>query len=56
MADFVQSSSLEWLRLCQTKGTALAGPGGQNDLEINLRELKKHTKRKDAWICINGKY
>ena len=55
MADSGQPSSLEWLRLCQTKGTSLAGPGGRSDLEIMLMELKRHKKRKDAWICIEGK-
>ena len=48
-------SSLEWFRLCQTKGTSLAGPGGRSDLEVHPNELKKHKKRKDAWILINGK-
>ena len=55
MADFGQSSSLQWLRLVHTKGSALGGPGGRSDLLITARELKKHRKRKDAWIVLNGK-
>ena len=55
MADFGKSSSLHWLRLAHTKGSALGGPGGRSDLMITARELKKHRKRKDAWIVLNGK-
>ena len=52
--DFGQSSSLDWLRLCQSKGKELAGPGGRSDLEVSKVELRKHRKRKDAWIMIKG--
>ena len=55
MADFGQSSSLHWLRLVHTKGSALGGPGGRSDLLVTAKELKKHRKRKDAWIVLNGK-
>lgn len=54
MADFGQSSSLEWLRLCQKEGKSLAGPDGRNDLEVLPYELRRHRKRKDAWMLING--
>ena len=56
MADFGQSSSLQWLRLVRTEGAALGGPGGRSDLLVTGSELKKHRKRKDAWILLNGKY
>ena len=56
MADFGQSSSLQWLRLVRTEGTALGGPGGRSDFSVTGAELKKHRKRKDAWILLNGKY
>ena len=55
MADFGQSSSLHWLRLVHAKGSALGGPGGKNDILVTARELKRHRKRKDAWIVLNGK-
>ena len=56
MADFGQSSSLQWLRLVRMEGNSLGGPGGRNDLSVTGAELKKHKKRKDAWILLNGKY
>ena len=54
-AEFGQSSSLQWLRLVHTKGSALGGPEGRNDLIVTPKELKKHRKRRDAWIVLHGR-
>ena len=58
MSDFGQSSSLGWLRLCQHKGTSLAGPGGRSDLEITAKELfyrsLKQNNVSDAFIYSGG--
>ena len=56
MTDFGQylGTTLGWFRLSQTNAPTLAGPGGRSDLEVHANELKKHKKRNDAWMLING--
>lgn len=46
-------SLMDWIRLTKS-GKDLAGTGGRL-LQVSLLELRKHHKRKDAWMAINGK-
>lgn len=46
-------SLMEWIRLTKS-GKDLAGTGGRL-LEVTAEELRKHKKRGDAWIALNGK-
>ena len=45
---------MEWIRLTKS-GKDLAGTGGRL-LEVTAEELRKHKKRGDAWIALNGKF
>lgn len=46
-------SLMEWIRLTKS-GKDLAGTGGKF-IDVTAEELKKHKKRGDAWIALNGK-
>ena len=43
---------MDWIRLTKS-GKDLTGTGGKL-LKVTKSELKKHNKRKDAWMAING--
>ena len=45
---------MEWIRLTKS-GKDLAGTGGRL-LEVTTEELRKHKKRGDAWIALNGNF
>ena len=47
-------SLMEWIRLTKS-GKDLAGTSGRL-LEVTAEELRKHKKRSDAWIALNGKF
>ena len=43
---------MDWIRLTKS-GKDLAGTGGKI-LQVTHGELRKHNKRKDCWIALNG--
>ena len=43
---------MDWVRLTKS-GKDLAGTGGKV-LQVTKSELKKHNKRSDAWLALNG--
>ena len=45
---------MEWIRLTKS-GRDLAGTGGRF-INVTADELRKHRKRGDAWIALNGKF
>ena len=45
-------SLMDWIKLTKS-GKDLAGTGGKI-LQVTRSELKKHNKRKDAWLALNG--
>ena len=47
-------SLMEWIRLTKS-GKDLAGTGGKF-IDVTAEELRKHRKRGDAWIALNGKF
>ncbi len=47
-------SLMDWIRLTKS-GKDLAGTGGKI-LNVTTAELKKHRKKDDAWLAINGMY
>ena len=47
-------SLMEWIRLTKS-GRDLAGTGGRF-VNVTADELRKHRKRGDAWIALNGKF
>ena len=47
-------SLMDWIRLTKTPGKDLSGRGGKRYLDVTPAELKKHSKRDDAWIAINN--
>jgi len=46
-------SLMDWIRLTKS-GKDLAGTGGKI-LNVSPAELRKHNKRNDAWMALNGK-
>ena len=44
---------MDWIRLTKS-GKDLAGTGGRI-LNVTSQELRKHNKRIDAWMALNGK-
>ena len=46
-------SLMDWIRLTKTPGKDLSGRGGRY-VNVTPSELKKHSKRNDAWMAING--
>ena len=44
---------MDWIRLTKS-GRDLAGTGGRI-IEVTPTELRKHNKRSDAWMALNGK-
>ena len=47
-------SLMEWIRLTKS-GKDLAGTGGKF-IDVTAEELRRHKKRGDAWIALNGKF
>ena len=43
---------MNWIKLTKS-GQDLAGTGGKL-LQVTPRELRKHNKRRDAWLALNG--
>ena len=43
---------MDWIKLTKS-GKDLAGTGGKV-LQVTKSELKKHNKRSDAWLALNG--
>ena len=43
---------MDWIRLTKS-GKDLTGTGGKL-IQVTKSELKKHNRRKDAWLALNG--
>ena len=46
-------SLMDWIKLTKS-GKDLAGTGGRM-IPVTPSELRKHNKRSDAWMALNGK-
>ena len=46
-------SLMDWIRLTKS-GADLAGTGGRLRA-VTTKELRRHNKRSDAWMALNGK-
>lgn len=47
-------SLMDWIRLTKS-GKDLTGVGGKVT-EVSLAELKRHNRKTDAWMALNGLY